>query len=53
MKQTTMVSKMVEVQQVLEVLKEYAHLLKYPDQQSVKDAARRNSTFSKVNGTDM
>ena len=53
MKQTPMVSKMVEVQRVLEVLEEYAHLLKYLDHQSVKDASRRNLTFSKVNVTDM
>ena len=53
MRQTPMVSKMVEVQQVVEVLEEEADLLKYPDQQSVEDVARRSLIFSKVNGTDM
>ena len=32
-----MVSKIVEKQQVVEVLEEEADLLKFPDQQSVKD----------------
>ena len=50
-----MYSKMVEVVEavvVLEELVEKADLPKYQDQQSVEDVAKRNSTFSRVNGTD-
>ena len=47
-----MASKTVVVQQVVEVLGEKANLPKYQDQQSVEDVAKRNSTFSRVNGTD-
>ena len=42
-----MYSKMVEVQQVVEMLEEKADLQKYPDQQSVEDVARRNLIFQK------
>ena len=48
-----MVSKIVEKQQVvkvlevLEVLEEEADLLKFPDQQSVEDVARRSLIFQK------
>ena len=53
MRQLHMSSKMVEVQQVVEVLEEEADLPKYQDLLSVVDVAKRNSTFSRVNGTDM
>ena len=48
-----MYSKMVEAVVVLEELVGKADLPKYQDQQSVEDVAKMNSTFSKVNGTDM
>ena len=41
-----MYSKMVEV------LEEEADLPKYQDLLSAEDVAKRNSTFSRVNGTD-
>ena len=52
MKQLHMSSKMVEVQQVVDVLKEGVDLPKYQDLLSVENVAKRNSTFSRVNGTD-
>ena len=50
-----MYSKVVQVVEVLEALEELveeADLPKYQDLLSVEDVAKRNSTFSRVNGTD-
>ena len=47
-----MSTKMVVVQQVVEVLEEGVDLSKYQNLLLVEDVAKRNSTFSKVNGTD-
>ena len=54
MRQTPMVNMMVEVEPMLvAVLEEGADLPKYQDQLSVEDVAKKNSTFSRVNGKDM
>ena len=51
--QTPMVSMMVEVEPVVVVLGEGADSPKYRDILSVEDVARKNLTFSTVNGKDM